>query len=61
MRIPIAGLICAMGSVALPASGRQISISAIRVSRLAAVVWRQGGETMFFYLHCSDCAPSLFY
>ena len=57
-RIPIAGLICAMGSVALPASDRRISTSAIRVSRLAAVVWRQGEKVMVFLP--SDCAPSLF-
>ena len=57
-RIPIAGLICAMGSVALPASDRRISTSAIRVSRLAAVVWRQGKKVMVFLP--SDCAPSLF-
>ena len=57
-RIPIAGLICAMGSVAMPASDRRISTSAIRVSRLAAVVWRQGKKVMVFLP--SDCAPSLF-
>ena len=48
-RIPIAGLICAMGSVALPASDRRISTSAIRVSRLAAVVWRQGKKSDGFF------------
>ena len=57
-RIPIAGPVCALGRVAQPAFGRRISTSAIRVSRLAAGVWRQGKKVMVFLP--SDCAPSLF-
>jgi len=38
-----------MGPVALPASDRRISTSAIRVSRLAAVVWRQGKKSDGFF------------
>ena len=48
-RIPIAGLVCAMGRVAQPAFGRRISTSVIRDSRLAAVVWRQGKKMRFFF------------
>ena len=46
--IPIAGPVCTMGRVAQPAFGRRISTSVIRVSHLAAVVWRQGKKVRVF-------------